>query len=404
MLIPRLPRLPLAVITAALMLSGAKAETTLNWIDYDTNSVTNREYLEKIFKEYHAEHPDITLIRTVVPQGDFKSKLIQATATHSVPDIIILDNPDNQALAAQGTLADLTDRMKDWKYEYFKGPWSSTLYQGHNYGIPIQSNTLVVWYNLDLLTKASIEKLPVTWDEFRAVAKKLTEGNTYGLTFSANSTEVGTFTLLPFIWSAGADLETFSSPEAVKALTYLRDLVVTDKSASRSVVTWGPSDLTNAWTSGRAAMMINGSWETPNIRDAKLSFKWTIGPLPKDKDSISILGGENLALGNGPHQEEAWRFVQWLSEPTRLLGFIHARGQLPNRIDLIDEKSADDLDKVFYEAIRTAKARAYGPNYPKMSQILYTAFQRVVTGAGQPEQVANETQKQLAPLLGSSTK
>jgi multiple sugar transport system substrate-binding protein len=74
------------------------------------------------------------------------------------------------------------------------------------------------------------------------------------------------------------------------------------------------------------------------------------------------------------------------------------------RIDLIDEKSADDLDKVFYETIRTAKARAYGPDYPKMSQILYTAFQRVVTGAGQPEQVANETQKQLAPLLGSSTK
>jgi hypothetical protein len=70
MLIARLPRLPLAVVTAVLMLSGAQAETKLNWIDYDTNSVTNREYLEKNFKEYHEQHPDVTLVRTVVPQGD----------------------------------------------------------------------------------------------------------------------------------------------------------------------------------------------------------------------------------------------------------------------------------------------------------------------------------------------
>ncbi len=399
MIVCSLPRCCLAALATALTASGAVAETRLNWIDYDTNSVANREYLEKIFRQYHDEHPDVTITRSAVPQGDFKSKLIQATATHSVPDIIILDNPDNQALAAQGTLADLTDRMKGWKYEYFKGPWSSTLYKGRNYGIPIQSNTLVVWYDMDLLNKAGIAKLPVTWDEFSSVAKKLTQGNTYGLAFSANSTEVGTFTLLPFIWSAGADLQTISSPAGVKALQYLQDLVAVDKSASRSVVTWGPSDLTNAWTSGRAAMMINGSWETPGIKGATLPFKWTIGPLPKDQESISILGGENLALGSGPNQEEAWRFVQWLSEPTRLLGFIHARGQLPNRLDLIDEKSADELDKVFYESIRTAKARAYGPNYPKMSQILYTAFQRAVTGAGKPEQIANETQRQLSPLL-----
>jgi multiple sugar transport system substrate-binding protein len=388
-----------ALLTAVLAVSAAGAATTLNWTDYDTNSVANREYLEKIFKQYHDQHPDVTLTRTVIPQGDFKSKLIQATATHSIPDLILLDNPDNQALAAQGTLADLTDKMKDWKYEYFKGPWSSTIYQGHNYGLPIQSNTLVVWYNLDLLKQAGIDKIPITWDEFRVAAKKLTNGSTYGLAFSAESNEVGTFTLLPLIWSAGADLQSFSSPASVKALTYLRDLVVVDKSASRSVVNWGPADLTNVWTSGRAAMMINGSWEIPNIRGAKLNFAWTIGPLPKDKEAISILGGENLALGNGNNVDEAWKFVLWLGEPSRLLGLIHARGQLPNRPDLVDEKSFDDIDKVFFESIRTAKARAYGPNYPKMSQILYTAFQKVVTGAGQPEQIANDTQKQLAPLL-----
>jgi hypothetical protein len=81
-------------------------------------------------------------------------------------------------------------------------------------------------------------------------------------------------------------------PNRAKALSYVPDLVITDKSVSRSIVNWGPSDLTNAWTAGRAAMMINGSWEIPNIRSAKLGFNWVVGPLPKDLQSVSILGGE----------------------------------------------------------------------------------------------------------------
>lgn len=228
--------------------------------------------------------------RSVIPQGEFKSKLVQATATKTIPDLILLDNPDNQALAAQGTVADITDKVKTWPYKYFPGPWSSTLYNGRNYGLPLFSNTLGVWYNQTLLQKAGLNALPVSWEDFRTAAKKLTSNGVYGLCLSAAPNEVGTFTLLPFLWSAGTDL----------TLSYVRDLVITDKSVSRSIVNWGLSDLINAWTAGRAAMMINGSWEIPNIRSAKLGFNWVVGPLPKDLESVSILGGENWEQGSGP--------------------------------------------------------------------------------------------------------
>jgi multiple sugar transport system substrate-binding protein len=100
--------------------------------------------------------------RSVIPQGEFKSKLVQATATKTIPDLILLDNPDNQALAAQGTVADITDKVKTWPYKYFPGPWSSTLYNGRNYGLPLFSNTLGVWYNQTLLQKAGLNALPVS--------------------------------------------------------------------------------------------------------------------------------------------------------------------------------------------------------------------------------------------------
>jgi multiple sugar transport system substrate-binding protein len=369
----------LSCVTTTLL----SAKTTLTWIDYQINDKVYNDLIGQDFQEYSALHPDIDFKRSVIPQGEFKSKLIQATATKTIPDLILLDNPDNQALAAQGTVADITDKVKAWPYKYFPGPWSSTLYNARNYGLPMFSNTLGVWYNRTLLQKAGLDSLPVTWDEFRAAAKKLTGNGIYGLCLSAAPNEVGTFTLLPFLWSAGTDLNQLSSPAALKALSYIHDLVLTDKSVSRSIVNWGPSDLTNAWTAGRAAMMINGSWEIPNIRSAKLNYKWVVGPLPKDLESVSILGGENLALGNGNNIEEAWKFVEWLNEPARAKALIVAAGQITNREDLAEDLvwAQDPVEKIFLAAIRSAKARAYGPKYPQISEIMYTTFQSIVTGS-----------------------
>jgi multiple sugar transport system substrate-binding protein len=377
------------------------AKTTLTWIDYQISDKNFNDLIAQDFQEYSTLHPDIEFKRSVVPQGEFKSKLIQATATKTIPDLILLDNPDNQALAAQGTVADITEKVKTWPYKYFPGPWSSTLYNGRNYGLPIFSNTLGVWYNQTLLQKAGLDSLPVSWEEFRAAAKKMTGNGIYGLCLSAAPTEVGTFTLLPFLWSAGTDLNQLSSPAALKAFSYIHDLVITDKSVSRSIVNWGPSDLTNAWTAGRAAMMINGSWEIPNIRSAKLNYKWVVGPLPKDLESISILGGENLALGNGNNVEEAWKFVQWLNEPARAKALIVSAGQITNREDLADDPvwAQDPVEKIFLAAIRSAKARAYGPKYPQISEIMYTTFQSIVTGSMTPEQAAQNAEKQLQPFL-----
>ena len=41
-----------------------------------------------------------------------------------MPDIVIVDNPDHQAMAAQGALADLTSYMADWEGngQYYDGP------------------------------------------------------------------------------------------------------------------------------------------------------------------------------------------------------------------------------------------------------------------------------------------
>ena len=115
-----------------------------------------------------------------IPFADLKQKLLQGAAAGDLPDIAVIDNPDHQAFAALGILEDLTDRVAEWGQAdaYFTGPWDSTIWQGSNYGIPDNSNCLVLWHNTAFYRPAEVAP-PTDWEELKAAAA-LTEGDRMG--------------------------------------------------------------------------------------------------------------------------------------------------------------------------------------------------------------------------------
>jgi multiple sugar transport system substrate-binding protein len=383
--------------------ASAGAKTTLTWIDYHRGQDAYDRVLANYFKQYSLKHPEIEIKRRTVVFADFRSEIINAAALNTVPDIVLIDNPDHQAMADIGAFADITDKIQNWAYKdlYFKGPWMTTIFKGRNYGIPLFSSATVLWYNEELLKKAGITQPPRTWNELRAAAAKLTTNNQYGLAFSAIQSEEGTFTFLPFLWSAGSDVDRIGNQASVKALTFFRDLVVKDGSVSIGVAGWGQTEVKDIWLQGQAAMMINGPWQLRNIEAAHPEWTWDIVPIPKDKESVSILGGENFAFGKDGNVAEAWKLVQWLTEPERLKELIRSTGNIPNREDLADdpEWTEDHIARTFLEAVRTARSRAYGPNYLGISGIISKMLRDVLTNFETPEEAANQARANLRPLL-----
>ena len=69
---------------------------------------------------------------------------------------------------------------------YFKGPWDSTVYQGKNYGIPDNSNCLVLWYNTDYHRPPEFAP-PTTWDELTAAVADADRGRPLSAWRSAGS-------------------------------------------------------------------------------------------------------------------------------------------------------------------------------------------------------------------------
>ena len=118
-----------------------------------TTNGANGPAIQAQLDSYTSANPNVKIERTYIPFADLKQKLLQGAAAGDLPDIVVIDNPDHQAFAALGVLEDLTDHVTAWGQasSYFEGPWNSTVFQGKNYGIPDNSNCLVLWSNDDLL-------------------------------------------------------------------------------------------------------------------------------------------------------------------------------------------------------------------------------------------------------------
>lgn len=386
---------------AVLVLGLSHAQTTLTWWDYYTDGTTN-EVMNNYISSYEAAHPDITIERTSIGFGDLKARIIQAAATNTMPDIVIVDNPDHQAMAAQGALADLTSYITDWEGngQYYEGPWSSTIYDGKNYGVPFGSNATALYYNVEALQEAGIEP-PKTWDDFRAAAQTLTTADRAGFCLSLINTEEGTFTYLPFLWGNGGDIPDLAGQADVEALSFLNTMMNEDKSIPKDALNWGQGDVNNQFMAGKCAMQINGPWQIPTLTAADLGFTWNVADWPNNGTPTSILGGENFAVGNGANVEAAWDVIKFAADPENLLLAYQGSGYITSRKDLADAPlfTEDPVIAVFAQQVAVAKARAYGPNYPEISADIMTMVQGVLTGGVSPEDAAQATADTIQPLL-----
>jgi multiple sugar transport system substrate-binding protein len=374
---------------------------TLVWWDY-FNSLGQIAAVNKLIARFKAENPGVQIDRRSIPFADLQRSILQGAGAGLLPDLAIVDNVSNQALAATGILADLTDLVEAWgqKANYFPGPWSSTQYKRRTYGIPNNSNCIVLYYNAPMLRQAGIAP-PTTWEELRAAAKALTRGDTRGLALSAIKTEEGTFHFLPFLWQAGGDLDSLGGEAGVAALELIANLVK-DGSVSRSILGWTQADIESQFESGNVAMQINGPWQIPSLHKNAASLDWQVAPLPVRKKPATCLGGENWVIfRTSPHVDAAWKLLEFSQREEILVDFLRDAGQLPQRRDIVavGPWMKDPVLKVFVESLPYAGARAYGPRYPQMSEAIGRGLQMVLSGKNSAQEAASAMARIVTPLL-----
>jgi multiple sugar transport system substrate-binding protein len=280
-----------------LLTSVAHSEETVIWWDFLGGGDGVR--MKKLIEDFNAEHAGkIKIDATTLEWGTpFYTKVQTSTAVGEAPDVMTYHSSRIPLAVSQGILDEITPA--DWKAmglgkdDYPAAIWDAVSSGGKQYAVPLDTHPIVLYYNRDLLKKAGklgADGKPMGLDSkdgFNATLKALKDA---GVKFPLGSvTASGNFmyrTIYSFMCQQGGELLTDgeflkgdNADKMKNALTVLGDWT---KEGYQSTYTNYPATVA-LFTSGEAAMMINGVWEVPTMTDlakqGKL-FDWGAIELP----------------------------------------------------------------------------------------------------------------------------
>jgi multiple sugar transport system substrate-binding protein len=388
-----------AVLACSMLGTAAYAEEASGdvtiWYYWETEG--HQKALNHIIEEFNGSQDSITVEAKYVPFADFKKQLSIGASADELPDLVILDNPDHAAYAAMGIFADITDKFD--VSNYYEGPVNSCTLDGKLYGVPFGSNDLVLFYNEDMLKEAGCE-VPTTWDELLEVAKATTTDSVFGFAHCALQNEEGTFNFLPWVWSTGATSYEINSEGGIKALNFEKELV--DSGAmTKEAINWTQGDTMHQFIAGNLAMMINGTWQIPTMREEVPDLNWNVAPIPQDKEQASGLGGENYAVIAGGNEDAAVKFLEFATTPETCLYMMNAMGYISADSTIAENQfEGDEVYQVFVDEMQYAHARGPLPEWPSISDAISLAFNKVITGESAPEDAAAEAQATIDGIIG----
>lgn len=362
-------------------------------------------------QEFSAMDNGITIDYREIQFDDVVSESMRAFATGQAPDIIAVDNPEHALFAARGAFLDITDMIAASDAinaeNYFPGPLNSVTWDGQYYGVPKATNTIALYYNVDMFTAHGLDpdSPPSTWDELVDAARALNDpdNNIYGIAFSAKASEEGTFQFLPWAQMAGGGYENINTAGAVRAMDIWRTLL-DDKLASPDTLTRGQWDSTGTFNAGNAAMVISGPWELNRmVEEAQFDWRVALLPVPEEgAERASAMGDFNWAIfQSSDHPAEAFAALEYFaSQDDRLFPEF---GQLPARSDIalpptgVAPKDAALI--VFLEQLQYAQARGPHPDWPQISKAIQDAIQLSLTGQLSSQEALDQAQATIDAIL-----
>ncbi|MDN3244893.1 MULTISPECIES: extracellular solute-binding protein [unclassified Streptomyces] len=333
----------------------------------------------------------VTIDRTAYDSTALTNQALLSAQEGTLPDVILLDNPAVSTLADTGMLTTVDEFGLDTS-AVDQNLLDAGVVDGEAYGIPIGANTLSLYYNADIMKKAKVDPAAITdWDSLTAALEKVTGAGHKGITFAAIGTEEGSFQFLPWFWGAGADLTALDSPEAAEALELWKGWL-DEGYAPNSVIQNSQNTTWEEFLTGDFGFAVNGTWQVNSA--AKADFDTGVVQLPGKDGGIAPAptGGEFIVA---PVQENTERYemtrqiVECMTTPE---GFVETANTFAYYIPPTADGQKQLLEKKpelkpWVEAVQNAKGRTgdgLGTDYPVISEALWTAVQKALSGSASP--------------------
>ncbi len=269
------------------------------------------------------------------------------------------------------------------------------------YGLPLSFDTLVLYYNRDLLDVAKIPLPPKTWEEFIQQVKKLTlidkEGNIYqagAALGTTNNIERPTDILSLLMMQVGTSMSnpdgfaTFNQPlagdpnyfPAEEALRFYTDF----QDKNKEIYTWNkemPRAL-ELFTQGKLAFFFGYAYHLPLIRSQGPNIPLGIAKMPQPEGTIKEINFAHYQVQvvskKSENKDLAWAFLKFSA--LNPVGYLLKTKKPTALRSLIVEQMKDPDLEVFASQSLTAFSWYKGKNALLMEEAMKEMINDVIDG------------------------
>lgn len=377
--------------------SGGGGVIELAFWNFLTGS--DKPTIDQMVATFNSTHPNVHVTSTGIPGDSLTQKLLTSIASGTGPDIMSLNGINVAQYAKKGALQSTDDFYSSTKYMDTSVLVKPAVDVGkvgdHNYGVPLNLSTEMLYWNKDLFAKAGLKAPPTTIDEFAAAAQKLTVDSNndgkpeqYAIVMASHETLP---VWQPQLWNFGGGVvsadgkkATMDDPNTLKGIKFWVDQVRNKKISPLGA---GGADADKLFTSGKAAMELVGPWIAPTATEAKINFGVAApfsGPAGLTPLADTVTFGLN-AKADAAKKDAAYQFFAfWLGKDNQSV-YAKGTGFPSTRTDLTATDLGNPYAAIFGDPKITSAARVYMAGVPNGGQISDTVFtpalEKVLNGA-----------------------
>ncbi len=334
--------------------ASAPQGTVTGWYVFTGDSPQGKT-MPQIADAFNKAHPGLTAnvqFGGASNGTEFAQKLLTAVAAGAPPDTMTIDVIWPSRFASSNAITALDTYAKrdgvDFK-DFLAAPLDACTYKGQVYALPLQTGTLLLYYNKDLFKSVGLdpEKPPQTWDDLLAYAQKLTKTpDQWGLNIPIGHDEGPVWNWHCLVWQNGGELtnsdntkDTFNDEKGVEALQFWVDMVHKYK-----VATLSPPQ--QAFATGKFGMSTEVPSQISYYEGAKVPFEFGTAVLPKKVGAASNTGGWNWAIAKGSKNPDgAWEWVKFATNRDSLIAWNSRVTMIAPRQSVRDDSNYQAFEK-----------------------------------------------------------
>lgn len=353
---------------------------------------------EKIMKGFEADHPEIKVKFRAVYDSyeDGTNTVLRESLSGNLPDVT-MQGLNRQAILVEKGIAQSLEPFisKEAQFEkdgYHEAMLSLGTFDNQVYGLPFSVSLPVGYYNMDLMKKANINKMPETWEEVVGACRSLRQAGVKNPVFWGwNIT--GNWFMQSMLWSQDMPIIqdkklNIDNPQGLTALKTIRSIF---RDCEMKNLSW--KDALASFSAGEIAMMYWSTSALGAIERAKGDFVLKTHEFPGIKTApLGLPAGGNSAMmvsqSKDPERRKAaWTFIKYITSGQGAAAVAQTTGYMP------PNKAANEIIlKDFYQqnpnketAVRQLPLLrewiAYpGDNGLAVTQVIYDGLEALLVG------------------------